>query len=247
MLTALLLLSGVPVCVFPHSPLAVFETQPYIHTHKHTHACLRMLEFCNLCIYIAICFGKMCIMVFCPLQKIMIFRYSFELGVLFFSSSVMLVCIICVSADIGWWACRFRKRLSVAEPARVRVDQSAGLSLADGHEYGAVHSRVQSKGRGRSAALASGQRQVKGELLGDLVFWVHLEIPPKPLSRFPSGPRRFEPERPFNHQEEAEGPAEGSREAGETEREKREGGSTQWQTTAQHRLSLLRDPHEFMQ
>lgn len=79
------------------------------------------------------------------------------------SLSLISVCIICVSADFGWWACRFRKRLSVAEPACFWVDQSAGLSLADGHEYGPVHSRIHSKGRGRSAALTSGQWQVKGE------------------------------------------------------------------------------------
>lgn len=156
--------------------------------------------------------------------------------------------VVCVSADIRWRTCRFRKRLSVAEPACVWVDQSAGLSLADGHEYGPVHSRIHSKGRGRSAALTSGQWQVKGELLVKLVFqWIHLEIPLKSYSHCSSGPRRFEPEWPVNHQEEAEGPAEGSGKAGETEREKREGGSTQWQTTAQHRLCLLRDPHEFRQ
>lgn len=78
--------------------------------------------------------------------------------------SLTPVCIICVSADFGWWACRFRKRLSVAEPARFWVDQSAGLPLADGHEHGPVHSRIHSEGRGRPAALTSGQRQVKGEV-----------------------------------------------------------------------------------
>lgn len=152
-------------------------------------------------------------------------------------------CVVCVSADIGWWTCRFRKRLSVAEPACVWVDQSAGLSLADGHEYGPVHSRVHSKGRGRSAALTAGQWQVKGELLVKLgLYWIHAEIPPESFSHGSSGPRRFEPKWPVNHQEEAEGPAEGSGKAGETEREKREGGATQRQTTAQQRLCLLRDP-----
>lgn len=74
------------------------------------------------------------------------------------------VFIICVSADFGWWAYRFRKRLSVAEPACFWVDQSAGLPLADGHEHGPVHSRIHSEGRGRPAALTSGQWQVKGEV-----------------------------------------------------------------------------------
>lgn len=79
------------------------------------------------------------------------------------SLSLISVCITCVSADFGWRACCFRKRLSVAEPACLWVDQSAGLPLADGHEYGAVHARIHSKGCGRSAALTSGQWQVKGE------------------------------------------------------------------------------------
>lgn len=170
---------------------------------------------------------------------------------LFVCLSLISVCFICVSADFGWWACRFRKGLSVAEPACFWVDQSAGLSLADGHEYGPVHSRVHSKGRGRPAALTSGQWQVKGESQWrvSLVFErIHAELPPpKSFSHFSSGTRRVEPKRSFHHQEEAEGPAEGSGEAGETEREKREGGSTQWETTRQHRLRLLRDAHEFTQ
>lgn len=41
---------------------------------------------------------------------------------------------------------------------------------------------------------------------------------------FASGTRCVESERPFNDQEKAEGPAEGSGEAGETERKEREGG-----------------------
>lgn len=104
------------------------------------------------------------------------------------SLSLISACITCVSADFGWRACCCRKRLSVAEPACFRVDQSAGLPLADGHEYGPVHARIHSKGRGRPAALASGQWQVKGESTSQVspVFtWNHAELPAKSFSLNP--------------------------------------------------------------
>lgn len=201
------------------------------------------------------------IMDFCPLRnherlkqtltpKIFFWTHLTQQRCVVASLCLMSVWIICLSADFGWWACRFRKRLSVAEPACFWVDQSAGLSLADGHEHGAVHSGIHSKGRGRSAALPSGQWQVKGERKQQLstVFpLIHAELPAKCLSHFSAGARRDEPKRPFNHQEEAEGLAEGPGEAWETEGEKREGGSTQWEAARQHRLCLLRDDHEFRQ
>ncbi len=57
---------------------------------------------------------------------------------------------------------------------------------------------------------------------------------------FPSGTGSAEPEWPFNYQEKAEGAAESSGETGETEREKREGSSTQWETSSQYWLCVLR-------
>ena len=60
------------------------------------------------------------------------------------------------------------------------------------------------------------------------------------LRGFFSGSRCVEPKWPFNYQEEAERHAEGPGEAGETAREKREGGSTQRETAAPNWLCLLR-------
>lgn len=69
-------------------------------------------------------------------------------------------------ADSGRGSRLARQGLPVAEQAGVRVDQSAGLPLADGHEHGPVHGRVHGQRGGRPAAPALGQRQVEGRELG---------------------------------------------------------------------------------
>lgn len=66
-------------------------------------------------------------------------------------------------ADFGWWASSSRERVSVAEPACLWVDQSTGLSLVDGHEYGPIHTWIHGEGSGRTAALVLGQWQVEGK------------------------------------------------------------------------------------
>lgn len=67
------------------------------------------------------------------------------------------------SVDFGWWASSYRKRVSMAEPACLWMDQSAGLSLVDGHEYGPIYIWIHSQGSRRPAALEFGQWQAKGE------------------------------------------------------------------------------------
>lgn len=59
------------------------------------------------------------------------------------------------------------------------------------------------------------------------------------------GARRVQSKRPRNYQEEAEGDAEGPGEAGKTAGEKRERGSTQWETAGPGGLCLLIIGSEF--
>jgi hypothetical protein len=80
----------------------------------------------------------------------------------FFVSFLGMSCVSWRSIEPGWRASAHGEGISMAEPPCLRVDQSASLSLVDGHEHGPIHARVHRQGCGWPSAHAPGQWQVEG-------------------------------------------------------------------------------------